>query len=110
DELNKYLDDCVAFVAEQDDSVIGACLLQRVSPETIELKNIGVYPSFRNTGVGKSLIEYAAEMAKDAGCIEIIAGTDNANIVGILFLQKAAFDMDSIEKDYYPRHYPAPLE
>lgn len=104
EELNKYIDNSVGFVAEVENSIIGVCLMVQVNPETIELKNISVYPSHRNMGVGSSLIEFAADMATEAGCLEIIAGTDNTNASGMIFLQKLGFDMDSIEKNYY-RNY-----
>lgn len=104
DELNSYMDTAISFIAELDGAIIGACLMTQVTPETIELKNISVYPDFRNMGVGRSLISFAADMARDAGCLEIIAGTDNSNAPGLIFLQKLGFDMDSIEKGYYTQH------
>ena len=104
EELNSYRDTAISFVAEVDGGIIGACLMTQVTPETIELKNLSVHPDFRAMGVGTSLISYAAEMAREAGCLEIIAGTDNTNAGGIIFLQKLGFEMDSIEKGYYTHH------
>jgi ribosomal protein S18 acetylase RimI-like enzyme len=104
DELNTYVDDAIGFVAEVDSKIIGACLMTQVTPETIELKNVSVYPEYRQMGVGRSLVSFAADMAAEAGCLEIIAGTDNTNASGIIFLQKLGFDMDSIEKNYYAQH------
>lgn len=104
DELNSYMDTAISFIAELDGAIIGVCLMTQITPETIELKNISVYPDFRNMGVGRSLITFAADMAREAGCQEIIAGTDNTNAPGLIFLQKLGFDMDSIEKGYYTQH------
>lgn len=83
--------------------------MSQVSPETVELRLVAVYPDYRNQGIGKSLIEYAAEMASEAGCVEIIAGTGNVDLTGILFLQKSGFEMDSIEKNYYDDPAQAPV-
>jgi ribosomal protein S18 acetylase RimI-like enzyme len=104
DELNSYMDNAVSFVAELDGAIIGVCLMTQVTPETIELKNVSVIPEYRAAGVGRSLISYAADMARDAGCLEIIAGIDNSNAAGFIFLQKLGFDLDSIEKGYYSQH------
>jgi len=104
DELNSYMDTAVSFIAELDGAIIGVCLMTQVTPETIELKNVSVYPEFRAAGVGRSLISYAADMAREAGCLEIIAGVDNSNAAGFIFLQKLGFDLDSIEKGYYSQH------
>ncbi len=104
DELNSYMDTAVRFIAELNGSIIGVCLMTQVTPETIELKNVSVFPEFRAAGVGRSLISFAADMARDAGCMEIIAGVDNSNTAGFIFLQKLGFDLDSIEKGYYSQH------
>lgn len=104
DELNTYVDDAISFVAEIDAVIIGACLMTRVTAETIELKNVGVLPDYRQMGVGRSLVSFAADMASEAGCLEIIAGIDNTNATGMIFLQKLGFNMDSIEKNYYSQH------
>jgi ribosomal protein S18 acetylase RimI-like enzyme len=104
DELNSYMDTAISFVAELEGGIIGVCLMTQVTPETIELKNVSVHPDFRAIGVGKSLITFAADMAREAGCMEIIAGIDNSNAAGFIFLQKLGFDLDSIEKGYYTHH------
>lgn len=101
DELNKYMDTAISFIAEVDGAIVGVCMVTQVSPETIELKNVSVYPDYRSIGVGRSLIAYAADMALEVGCMEIIAGIDNSNASGFIFLQKLGFDLDSIEKGYY---------
>ena len=104
DELNSYLDKAISFIAELDGAIIGVCLMTQVTPETIELKNVCVYSDFRMMGVGRSLVSFAADMAIEAGCLEIIAGVDNTNAAGMVFLQKLGFGMDSIEKNYYAQH------
>jgi len=104
DELNSYMDTAISFIAELNGAIIGVCLMTQVTQETIELKNVSVYPDFRAVGVGRSLISYAADMAREAGCMEIIAGVDNTNVDGFIFLQKLGFNLDSIEKGYYT-HY-----
>jgi ribosomal protein S18 acetylase RimI-like enzyme len=104
DELNSYMDTAISFIAEVEGAIIGVCMVTQVTPETIELKNVSVYPEFRSIGVGTSLISYAADMAREAGCMEIIAGVDNSNTSGFIFLQKLGFDLDSIEKNYYTQN------
>lgn len=102
-ELERYIQSAIRFVAELDGSIIGACLMERVSEETLELKNLAVDPSYQRSGIGKGLLEFAIDMAIDAGCHEIIASTDNTNSSGLVFLQKLGFQLDSIEKGYYSR-------
>jgi len=102
-ELEKYFQTAIRFVAEYDGLIIGACLVERVSPETLELKNLAVDPKYQGSGVGRSLLEFAIDMAIDAGCHEIIASTDNTNSTGLIFLQKLGFQIDSIEKGYYSK-------
>jgi ribosomal protein S18 acetylase RimI-like enzyme len=102
-EVERYVQSAIRFVAELDGLIIGACLMDRVSEETLELKNLAVDPNYQGSGIGRGLLEFAIDMAIDAGCHEIIASTDNTNSSGFIFLQKLGFQLDSIEKGYYSK-------
>lgn len=82
----KYLEETqvgirLAVIAEMDGKTIGYATLKFESEYssfkntgTPEINDLGVAPSERNSGVGRSMIEFLEQAAKEKGCKEIGIG------------------------------------
>ena len=65
-----------AFVAEQDDGIIGFYKLREVTSEIVELTDLFVEPPLIGHGVGRMLWDHAVEMARTLGYSEMTWESD----------------------------------
>lgn len=49
----------------EGEEIIGCCILTIIDKETIQLRQMAVLDSFQQKGVGRSLIQFAEEIAKE---------------------------------------------
>ena len=95
----------VCFGAWESGKIIGVSVLLRTRPFTMELVNLAVEESCQGRGVGKRLIRHAVETARNAGCTVLEVGTGNSGIAQLALYQRCGFSIDSIDKDFFSRHY-----
>lgn len=95
--------DC--YGAYRDGSPVGVCVLLRTRPFTMELVNLAVDEAWQGRGIGKRLIGHAVRAAREAGCRVLEVGTGNAGIGQLALYQKCGFEIDSVDKDFFRRHY-----
>lgn len=89
------------FVAVNDDgNVIGSTTLL-IEQKFIHkgglvghIEDVVTHKNFRNMGIGKALVERAAEAAKSAGCYKVILNCSEENIP---FYEKIGFKKHGIE-------------
>jgi len=84
---------------------IGVVVLKAIHPETVEIVNIAVREDFQGKGIGKKLIQYAIDKAKDQKAKTLVIGTGNSSIYQLLLYQKCGFRITGIERDYFTREY-----
>lgn len=77
-----------AWVAEQANLVVGLLVLE-VRSDHLLLDNIAVSPNARSTGIGRQLLGFAEDYARQQGLDEIRLYTNEAMTENL---------------DYYPRH------
>jgi N-acetylglutamate synthase-like GNAT family acetyltransferase len=65
-ELEKEKED-VLMGAFEDDRLLGCCLLTRVDPETIRLRQMAVPNNLQGKGIGRALMIFAENIARDMG-------------------------------------------
>lgn len=56
------------------------------------LSNIAVYPKFRSMGLGRKLIEYTFEIARQQGCKKIILDVEKQNELAKALYRKVGFE------------------
>ena len=98
--LNSYLKDNKYLILVDDQQTIKGMLIILNNIDTYELEMIVVDPSFRNMGIGKSLINYFLENYYDKNkeiYLEVAANNENA----INFYKKMGFELSNIRKKYY---------
>ena len=107
--VEQYLADGKLYVAEWDDTVVGAYILLQADGPLWELKNIAVTPEWQGKGVGKALIAAAISSAKELGAERLEVGTGSSSINQLAFYQKTGFRMQRIAKNYFILNYDEPI-
>lgn len=105
--VSAYLEDGVVLVAADDDRIVGHVQLVDTSdPEELEIKNMAVDSAYRGRGIGRALIEAAAELAP-----ALLVATAAADVGNLRFYQRTGFRMRSVERDAFTpaTGYPADL-
>jgi predicted GNAT family N-acyltransferase len=71
EELEKEKED-VLIGAFEDDKLLGCCLLTKVDNETVRLRQMAVLNSLQGKGVGRALMVFAENIARDLGYKKLI--------------------------------------
>lgn len=88
----------VAFVAEEDNKVVGYLLGEfknapyLVHPDIAHISNFGVSKNHRSKGIGKALMNVFYELCKENKICEIRLGVYNQNISAYKFYENYGFE------------------
>ena len=66
EELDKEKDHLM-MGAYEDDKILGCCMLVEEGPQTVRLRQMAVLNDLQGKGVGKALIQFAENLARDHG-------------------------------------------
>lgn len=100
--IDRYLENGQMFVLESD-GVKAAFVICKVDDETIELKNIAVYPQFQGQGFGKKCIDFIAKYYQGI-YRQLIVGTGEApSTIG--FYQRCGFAYSHRVKNFFTDNY-----
>lgn len=108
-QVDSYLKSGFCYIAEIESTTIGVLVLNKVNSKTIEIKNIAIMESEQGKGYGKKLLDFSEKESIKLGFESIIIGTGNSSIKQLSLYQKAGFDIDKIDKNYFIRHYNQPI-
>jgi len=103
--INEYVVRGDCYIACIDNNIIGAYVLIKTRPLTLELVNIAVEESYQGTGIGKQLIYSAIDLARESNAKVLEVGTGNSSISQLAFYQKCGFRIVGIDKDFFKKHY-----
>ncbi|AOZ94506.1 GNAT family N-acetyltransferase [Paenibacillus crassostreae] len=103
--VKEYLSRGQCFVATKNDEVIGVIVLIRTRPETIEIVNIAVREDHQNKGIGKRLVLFAIDKAKEQHIKTVEIGTGNSGLNQLALYQKCGFRITGVDRDFFIRHY-----
>ncbi|TCJ13255.1 GNAT family N-acetyltransferase [Flaviaesturariibacter flavus] len=65
-ELEKEKDN-ILMVAYEDDHLLGCCMLVEEAPDTVRLRQMAVLNDLQGKGIGKALMSFAENIARDRG-------------------------------------------
>jgi len=104
--IEEYLHAGQCYVARHEGDIVGVIVLLKTRPKTLEIMNIAVKEEHQRKGIGKQLLEFATEMAKEERIhtLEISAG--NSGVQQLLLYQKCGFRIVGVDADFFRRHYP----
>lgn len=101
-QLDGYIDDGEVLVAKAGDRIVGHLqLVSGADPREAEIKNMAVDPSWRERGIGRSLIEAAIGRARTDRRAVLTVATAAADIGNLRFYQRAGFRLRSVERDAF---------
>jgi GNAT superfamily N-acetyltransferase len=101
-ELDSYIDTGRVLVAVSGDEIIGHLQLTGTGdPRQAEIKNMAVREACQGQGVGRRLIQAAADLAAAESVTTLLVATAAADIGNLRFYQRQGFRMRSIERDAF---------
>ncbi len=103
--ISDYIHLTTKFVARLDNKIIGALLLLKTRPKTMEIMNVSVYEEYRNRGIGKRLINAAIELSKESKIKTLEIGTGNPGLAQMMLYQKCGFRIVGVEPDYFRKNH-----
>jgi len=111
-QLDGYLHEGIVLVARRAGHLVGH--LQLVASDTAgeaEVKNMGVVPEYRGSGVGRALVDAAVERCRVDGSTRIVVATGAADVGNLRFYQRCGFRLTSVEPDAFTPEtgYPEPI-
>ena len=107
--LESYLGLGRVWVARgSDDEILGHLQAVARDPETWEVTNTAVIEPARGAGVGRALLERAADEARRDGATRVILATAAADTGALRFYQRCGFRMTHVVRDAFAtyRGYP----
>ena len=103
--ISEYIHQSTKFIARFDEKIVGALLLLKTRPRTMEIMNISVYEEHQNKGIGKQLIYKAIEYAKENKIKDLEIGTGNPGLIQMMLYQKCGFRIIGVELDYFRKNH-----
>lgn len=103
--VKEYLSRGQCFIATNNDEVIGVIVLIRTRPETIEIVNVAVHEDHQNKGIGKKLVLFAIDKAREENMKTIEIGTGNCGWGQLALYQKCGFRISGVDRDFFIKHY-----
>lgn len=93
------------YVAEADGEIAGCCGIRNMAGEG-EITNVAVAEAFRRKGIGRAMLEYMLERAKEAGIGACTLEVRISNLPAIRLYETLGFQGEGIR----PRFYEKPAE
>ena len=93
EELDREKDD-ILIGAFEEDKMLGCCLLTRVDKNSIRLRQMAVQNNLQGKGIGATMLNYAENVARDAGYKNMIM---HARKTAVGFYEKLDYKVTSDE-------------
>mgnify|MGYP002625051691 CR=1 FL=1 len=88
------------LVFEENEDVVGTAsyfIEPKVWGNVCHVEDVAVIPSCRGKGVGRKLLSYINNIAKNLGCYKVIL---NCSVDNIVFYEKCGFKRNEVEMRY----------
>lgn len=92
-DLDKEKDD-ILIGAFEDEDLMACCILTKVAEDTCKLRQMAVRPKIQGTGLGAAMMNYAEQLAKDAGFKKMVM---NARKTAKGFYEKLGYEIKGDE-------------
>ena len=103
--IAEYIHSGTVFIARLKSKIVGALVVLKTRPKTMEIMNISVYEEYQNKGIGKQLLNKAIDYAKESKIKTLEIGTGNPGLVQMILYQKIGFRIIGVEFDYFRKFY-----
>ncbi len=92
-DLEREKHDLLIGAFEEDD-LLACCILTKVADDTCKLRQMAVKPKIQGTGLGAAMMNYAEQLAKDAGYKKMVM---NARKTAKGFYEKLGYEIKGDE-------------
>ncbi|MBJ8446185.1 ribosomal protein S18-alanine N-acetyltransferase [Acinetobacter bereziniae] len=99
-QLEESITSYVSTVIEQNNQVVGFCILQPVLDEA-NLLLMAIHPSQQGRGLGYQLLEESITLLKN-NPVQIFLEVRESNQAAIALYEKSGFHQIDLRKNYYP--------
>lgn len=103
--VEEYLQRGMCYLAFNGEQVIGAYILLRTRPFTMEVVNLVIQEEFQGQGLGKRLLLDAVGKARTFGAKVLELGTGNSSLKQLRLYQQCGFRITGVDRDFFIRHY-----
>lgn len=93
EELDKEKED-ILIAAFEEELILGCCLLTNTEPGTVRLRQMAVPGNMQRKGIGRQMIQFAENVARDYGYKKI---TMHARDTAIGFYEKFGYKLQGSE-------------
>jgi len=90
-----------AWVLMSNETIIGYALVMMVLDES-HLLNLSIAKDFQKQGLGRLLLEYMIQIAKDHQAVNMFLEVRSSNISAIALYENMGFNEMAIRRNYYP--------
>jgi len=92
-ELEKEKDE-ILIAAFEEEKMLGCCMLIKSGPDAVRLRQMAVLPTLQGKGVGRALMQFAENIARDMGYKRIMM---HARKTATGFYEKLGYEVTSVE-------------
>ena len=90
-----------AWVLMSNETIIGYALVMMVLDEA-HLLNLSIAKDFQKQGLGRLLLEYMIQIAKNHQAVNMFSEVRSSNISAIALYENMGFNEMAIRRNYYP--------
>jgi ribosomal protein S18 acetylase RimI-like enzyme len=90
EELEQEKEDILIAAFEDEENMLGCCLLTKTDPGTVRLRQMAVSGNLQGKGIGRQMIQFAENVARDYGYKRI---TMHARNTAIGFYEKFGYQV-----------------
>jgi ribosomal protein S18 acetylase RimI-like enzyme len=108
EKIRSYLSGSKCFVSTKGEVVVGACVVQPLSPDSYELMSIAVHPDYQKSGYGTALLKWVIDFFRNSGARQLEVGTGTFGYQ-LTFYQRQGFRVTGIDQNFFVKNYPEPI-
>lgn len=109
-KVDAYWKESDSFVAIWRGACVGVIVVKPLAEGEAEIMNLAVAPIFRGRGIARRLLRYVStQWAVEQGIHRLIIRTGTSSAVPLMLYQQEGFDIVSLVRDYFTRHYAEPI-
>lgn len=97
------------FVQSKDGHPIAVMVLQELTSDKLEIKNIAVDPRLENQGIATRLLQDAVHFAKVHHYQQLQIGTGSTSFKQLYLYQKIGFRVTEIKRNFFVKNYVQPI-
>lgn len=103
--VDSYLKNGICYIVKIKDLAVGTFVLFEFSEKQFEIKNIAVDPKYQSKGIGKRILYFAIDNAKNRNAKSLDIATGNSSLHQLSLYKSVGFKIHSIEKDFFLKNY-----